>query len=56
MRITIIEEEFYLLGFEVSNGHEYDIWIDQLEFFVGKPPPEEELCVSGMGGAGGAQP
>jgi hypothetical protein len=47
-------DELYLLGFEVSNGQGYDLWIDQIEFFVGQPSEESPRCVGeGFGGAGG---
>ena len=42
-------------NFEVAQGHSYDFWLDEVEFFVGDTPEEEEICEEGgMGGAGGA--
>lgn len=42
------------INFEVAHGQSYDFWIDELSFFVGQTPPEEEICDGGMGGAGGS--
>jgi len=42
------------LHFQIAQGHAYDIWIDEISFFVGEKPEEEELCDLGAGGAGGA--
>ncbi len=48
-------DQLYLLGFEVSNGQTYDLWIDQIEFFVGAPADEESRCATdGLGGSAGA--
>ncbi len=48
-------DELWLLGFEVSNGQTYDLWIDQIEFFVGEPVEEQPSCGDeGLGGAAGA--
>jgi hypothetical protein len=41
-------------NFEIAQGHRYDFWLDEVTFFVGEAPPEEEICDLGMGGAGGA--
>lgn len=46
--------EFYLLGFEVSEGQDYDIWLDRIEFFIGEPALEQPVCNGGnnLGGQG----
>jgi hypothetical protein len=41
-------------NFEIAQGHRFDYWLDEVTFFVGDPPPEEEVCDLGPGGAGGA--
>lgn len=44
--------ELYELAFEVGRGNKYDIWLDDLRFFIGTPPNSAELCEMGPGGAG----
>lgn len=46
-------DELYTFGFEIGNDQAFDYWIDDIRFFVGDKPEEEELCEDGMGGAGG---
>jgi hypothetical protein len=41
------------INFEVSQGNTFDYWMDELEFFSGDPPEDDELCEDGMGGGGG---
>lgn len=40
-------------NFEISQGQSYDFWLDEVMFFVGPTPEEEEICDMGAGGAGG---
>lgn len=43
--------ELYELSFELGRGNSYDIWIDDLAFFVGEAPPAQFVCDEGPGGA-----
>jgi len=52
-------DRLYIIGFEIAQGHRYDYWLDELAFYRGEPPPEEEDCsldewALGEGGASGA--
>jgi hypothetical protein len=42
--------ELLNVNFEVGRGNRYDVWIDDLSFFVDPPEPVEPLCLGGQGG------
>jgi len=44
--------ELYNVNFEIGRGNRYDLWIDEVSFFVGTPPTAEPIC--DVGGEGGA--
>lgn len=45
-------EELSTINFEVGRGNRYDVWIDELSFFVGSPPGSDE-AICETGGQGG---
>jgi hypothetical protein len=46
--------ELVNVNFEIAQGHTFDYWVDELEFFSGDPPEADEICDDGVGGGGGA--
>lgn len=38
-------EELTLLGFQVEWDQTFDLWIDEVAFYTGEPPPPEERCL-----------
>jgi len=46
-------ESFVNFSFEIAQGHTFDYWLDELAFFSGDPPEDDEICEDGMGGGGG---
>lgn len=49
-------DELYTIEFGVAHRHDYDVWIDDLSFFVGDKPTAQPACDEGMGGMGGMTP
>lgn len=49
-------DQLYTIEFGVAHRHDYDVWIDDLSFFVGTKPTAEPVCDDGMGGMGGMTP
>lgn len=49
---TLDLTELYELAFELGRGNRYDIWLDDIRFFIGTPPNNAEICDMGPGGAG----
>lgn len=49
-------DELFTIEFGVAQRQDYDIWIDDLRFFVGSKPTAEPVCDDGMGGMGGMTP
>lgn len=45
--------ELHTLEFGIGQYSDYDIWVDDLRFFVGEKPTAEPVCDDGMGGMGG---
>lgn len=46
-------DELINFSLEVAQGNTFDYWVDELAFFSGDPPEDEEICDDGMGGGGG---
>lgn len=48
-------DQLYNLGFEVAANNDWDLWVDDISFYVGDKPEAAEDCVidTGLGGASG---
>jgi Carbohydrate binding domain (family 11) len=51
----------HTLEFGMAQGQKYDLWLDNVSFFVGNVAPAEPICegtggMGGMGGMGGGSP
>ncbi len=47
-------DEIYNLGFEVSAHNDWELWVDDISFYLGDKPSEEEDCDLESMGDGGA--
>jgi hypothetical protein len=48
-------DELSTINFELGRGNRYDLWIDEVSFFIGDPPVSDPIC-SDAGGEAGAGP